>query len=94
MTGSRFPRPRPRAGEAARQAGITRETCTGTRAITAKNMTAGRIIDTATATATGGAPVTSNSSRVIVREGWPPPLTGIYTPPVKRPHGLRALHYR
>ena len=60
----------------------TSETCTGTRTTTAKNMTAGRITDTATATATdtGGAPVTSNSSKVIVREGWPAPLTGIYSP--------------
>ena len=52
-------------------------------------MTAGRITATATATATttGGAPVTSNSSTVLVREGWPPPLRGIYTPADGAPEG-------
>ena len=59
----------------------TSETCTGSYTTTSGDLAAGKITDTATATAAaGGVPVASNTSTVTVAKGWPPVVSGTFRP--------------
>jgi hypothetical protein len=66
-----------------------KETCAGSYTVTAADVAAGKVTDTATATATSvfSGLVISNSSAVTVRELWPASVTGSYQPPAGAAEG-------
>jgi hypothetical protein len=65
------------------------EVCTGSYTVTAADVQAGKVTDTATATAStiGGNVVLSSPSTVTVRELWPASVTGSYQPPAGAAEG-------
>jgi hypothetical protein len=65
------------------------ETCTGSYTVTAADVQAGKVTETATATAStiGGNVVLSSPSTVTVRELWPASVTGSYQPPAGAAEG-------
>jgi hypothetical protein len=58
------------------------ETCTGSYTVTAADVTAGKVTDTATATGTTtvDGTVTSNAATVVATAAWPASLAGSYRP--------------
>ena len=67
----------------------TAETCTGSYTVTAADVAAGQVTDTATATATTvSGTVISGSSTMTVRELWPASVTGSYQPPAGAAKGF------
>jgi uncharacterized repeat protein (TIGR01451 family) len=63
--------------------------CTGSYITTSADLAAGKITDTATASAaaTNGVPVASATATVTVHQGWPPVVTGVYRPSASAAEG-------
>jgi hypothetical protein len=66
------------------------ETCTGSYTVTAADVAAAKVTDTASATATSffGNVVLSNPSTVTMRPPWPASVTGSYQPTAGSPEGF------